>query len=315
MTADARAEMLANRVRKRARHLRRWARREGVTCYRLYDRDIPEIPLAIDWYDGRLHVARYRRAGDEDDPDAGPAATRALAAAAAAALEVPSGRVFVKERRRQRGLEQYERVGAAGERFAVTEGGHRFWVNLSDYLDTGLFLDHRLTRAMVAAEAAGARFLNLFCYTASFTVYAARAGALSSTSVDLSNTYLDWARDNLTLNDVDPVRHRLVRGDVLSLLDGGELGTFDLAVLDPPTFSNSKKMDRVLDVKRDYPELVQLTLAHLRPGGVLYFSSNARKLTVDPGLVDGEVADLTARTIPPDFEGRASHRCWRIVKR
>jgi 23S rRNA G2069 N7-methylase RlmK/C1962 C5-methylase RlmI len=315
MSVEARAEMLANRVRKRARHLRRWARREGVSCYRLYDRDIPEIPLAIDWYEGRLHVARYRRAGDEDDPGAAPAATRALAAAVAAALKVPPDRVYVKERRRQKGSDQYERFGAAGERFTVTEAGHRFWVNLADYLDTGLFLDHRLTRALVASEAAGTRFLNLFCYTASFTVYAARAGAVSSTSVDLSNTYLDWARDNLALNDIDPLRHPLRRGDVLSLLDTGELGTFDLAVLDPPTFSNSKKMAEALDVKRDYPRLVNGTLGCLRRGGVLYFSSNARKLTIDPALIDGEVADITARTIPDDFAGRASHRCWRIVRR
>lgn len=314
MTADAQAEMLANRVRKRARHLRKWARREGVTCYRLYDRDIPEVPLAIDWYEGRLHVARYRRPGTEDETVA-DAATRHLAQAVAAALEVPAGQVYVKERRRQRGTEQYERVAAREQRFVVSEGGHRFWVNLSDYLDTGLFLDHRQTRAMVGAEAAGARFLNLFCYTGSFTIYAAGGGAASSVSVDLSNTYLDWARDNLALNDIDPGRHQLVRGDVLALLAGDELGgDFDLAVLDPPTFSNSKKMTGVLDVRRDYPELIERTLARLRPGGVLYFSSNARNLRVDPALVPGEVEDLTERTIPPDFEGRASHRCWRIVR-
>jgi 23S rRNA G2069 N7-methylase RlmK/C1962 C5-methylase RlmI len=310
----AQAEMLANRLRKVAHHRRKWARREDIGCYRLYDRDIPEIPLVIDWYEGRLHVARWHRPLADDDPRERPAWLSAMAAAAAAALEVGPDDVFIKERRRQRGRSQYTRVAEAGRRFLVSEGGLRFWVNLSDYLDTGLFLDHRITRARVGAEAAGKRLLNLFCYTGAFTVHAAAGGAAASLSVDLSATYLAWAKDNLAANGLDDPRHELLRADVLTLLEGRPSEPFDLAVLDPPTFSNSKKMQRALDVRRDHVPMVRATLRWLRPGGVLYFSSNARHLSVDPeDFAGAEVADITAATIPPDFAGRHSHRCWRFA--
>ncbi len=307
MTAAA-SEMLVNRVRKRVRHLRKWARRESVSCYRIYDRDIPEIPLTIDWYQGALYVAELSREDEEID-------SRGLGLAVADALEVAPRDVYIKQRRRQKGSAQYERLADRGDGAVVEEGGHRFVVNLSDYLDTGLFLDHRQTRAMVAAEAAGKRFLNLFCYTASFTVYAAAAGARSSVSVDLSNTYLSWAGENLQLNGIDERRHRLLRADVLELLavPPPELGRFDLAVLDPPTFSNSKAMRDILDVQRDHDRLINDTLALLDPGGVLYFSTNRRRFRFDAELPPGATADeITEQTTPPDFRSRP-HRAWRIT--
>ncbi|WP_428263369.1 class I SAM-dependent methyltransferase [Haliangium sp.] len=326
MFGSAHAEMLANRLRKRARHLRKWARRAGVSCYRMYDRDIPEIPLAIDWYQGNLHIARYQR---RHEPVQGWAAwLDEMAMAAAAALEVESERVYCKERRRQRGAEQYQRQGVRGQRVEVGEGGHRFLVNLGDYLDTGLFLDHRPTRARVEAEAQDTRFLNLFCYTGAFTVYAAAGGARTSESVDLSQTYLDWARDNLAINRFGPPAHRLVRMDVFAYLDQARPDSFDLAVLDPPTFSNSKKMTGVLDLKRDHVALITSTLALLRRGGVLYFSTNARGFRLDEELIRAgradsgrrraaaavEIEDITAATTDEDFRDHRPHQAWRLVR-
>lgn len=313
---ERQAEMLVNRVRKNARGLRRWARREGVTCYRLYDRDIPEIPLAIDWYDGHLHVAQYAMPHKAHTLE--PEWLDAQVAAVAGALAVPPDRVHVKRRERQRGHRQYERLAPPGQRFVVTEGGLRFSVDLDAYLDTGLFLDHRPTRARVRAEAAGRRFLNLFCYTGAFTVYAAAGGARASTSVDLSRTYLDWARDNLALNDLAGPAHQLVRADVRRFLEqaAADRDLYDLVVLDPPTFSSSKKTDRVLDVQRDHPELIALTLAVTRPGGVVYFSTNARRFRLDEAAITGaDIEDITAETIPPDFRDCRIHRCWRLVRR
>lgn len=307
--SDRQAEMLANRVRKNARHLRKWARREQVSCYRLYDRDIPEVPVAIDYYAGRLHVAEYHRA-NVDHP---PGWLERMAEAAAAVVEVEPSAIYLKQRQRQRGVAQYERVDDAGDRFSVSEGGHGFWINLTDYLDTGLFLDHRITRARVAAEAAGKRFLNLFCYTASFTVYAAAAGATESVSVDMSNTYLDWAADNFDLNGIDRERHRLVQSDVMSSLARSK-GGYDLAVVDPPTFSNSKRMERTFDVNRDHVELLEGVARAMNPGGAIYFSTNSRKFRLDSERLGGlHIEDISAATIPPDFRDGKIHRCYRIV--
>jgi 23S rRNA G2069 N7-methylase RlmK/C1962 C5-methylase RlmI len=303
------AEMLANRLRKNERRLRDWARRSGVACYRLYDRDIPEVPLAIDWYDGHLHVSQYAAAHKEHTE--APGWLDAMVEAAAQALGVPPERRHVKRRERQRGGAQYERFGARGERLVVPEGGHRFYVNLDDYLDTGLFLDHRPLRARVEAEAAGRRFLNLFCYTAAFTVYAAAGGAVASTSVDLSGTYLDWARDNLELNGLASPAHRFVRSDVRAFLAETD-DRWDLVVLDPPTFSRSKRTPDDLDLQRDHAALVGAVRRVLRPGGVVYFSTNNRHFRLDPQIAAG-AEDISEQTIPPDFRDRRIHRCWRIT--
>ncbi|MEZ4464922.1 MAG: class I SAM-dependent methyltransferase [bacterium] len=306
---DARAEMLANRLIKVARHRRKWARRADVACYRLYDRDIPEIPLIIDWYDGRLYVAEYVRGEPLADLDA-------LADAAAVALGLGPDDVWCRQRERQRGTRQYDRVGEDGAWFVVPEGGLKFRVNLSDYLDTGLFLDHRQTRARVRAEAGGKRVLNLFAYTGSFTVYAAAGGARASVTVDLSRTYLDWAGQNLALNALDLPEHVGVQADARVWLaearDRRE--RFDLIVLDPPTFSNSKRMDGTLDVQRDHRALVEDALGILSPGGALYFSTNHRRFQPDWAGLGVEVSEITGETVPPDFDRHRPHRCFRLVR-
>lgn len=295
--------MFHNRLRKVARHRRKWARRAGVACYRLYDRDIPEVPLVVDWYAGRLHVADAARGGALPDLDA-------FLVAAGEALGVVEDAIFCKRRERQRGSAQYSRFAREGAVFEVPEGGHRFQVNLSDYLDTGLFLDHRRTRARVQSEAAGKRVLNLFAYTGSFTVYAAAGGATQTVTVDLSTTYLDWAAANLRLNGLEGPTHQLIRADVLQWLRAARLERprYDLIVLDPPTFSNSKRMRDTFDVRRDHARLIADTRALLAPGGALYFSTNARRFRLDAAVAAEEVTD-----IPPDFERSRPHRCWRIA--
>lgn len=306
-----------NRLRRNFRHWGRWARRRGIQCYRVYDRDIPEFAFAVDVYGERAHLQEYWRGGEAGVPER-DAWLAAIREAAAQALEIPAGRVAIKRRERQRGTDQYEKTGARGEDFAVEEGGHRFVVNLEAYLDTGLFLDHRITRALVAEQAAGKRFLNLFCYTGSFTVYAAGGGARESLSVDLSNTYLDWAKRNLQLNGLDPGRHRLLRADVTQFLaDGSGRGeSFDLIVLDPPSFSNSKRMRDLLDVQRDHPALIAGCMALLAPGGELFFSTNLRRFRPDPEAFSRwQVEDISARTVPEDFRNRRIHHCYRISRR
>jgi 23S rRNA G2069 N7-methylase RlmK/C1962 C5-methylase RlmI len=287
------AEMLENRLRKRHKHLAKWARRREAGAYRLYDRDIPEIPLVIDCCRGStgpgappveaLAGALYRRPY-EKDPAEEDAWLAGMRAAMAAALEIPDSRIFLKERRRLRGRrEQYERSPSPGRGFemVVNEGDLRFQVNLSDYLDTGLFPDRRRLRALIRGEAAEKQVLNLFAYTCAFSVYAAAGGAVSVDSVDLSNTYLDWGRRNFALNGLpagEPAERgpfRFIRADALRFLEGaaGRGRKWDLIILDPPAFSNSKKMAGALDIRRDHPELIVRCLGLLKPGGRLWFSA------------------------------------------
>jgi 23S rRNA (cytosine1962-C5)-methyltransferase len=306
----------ANRVRKNARHFGRWARRRSIEAYRVYDRDIPEFAFVLDLYGPRAHLQEYERAGDAADvqPDTCLGAVRE---AAADALGMPARDVVYKRRPKRHSGEQHEKTGARGEDFVVAEGGHRFIVNLEAYLDTGLFLDHRNTRAMVQAQAKGRRVLNLFCYTGSFTVYAAGGGATSSLSVDLSNTYLDWARRNCELNGLDPARHRLERADALTWLgDAGRAGhRFDLIVLDPPSLSTSKGMTRTLSVQRDHAELLAACARLLEPGGVLFFSTNLRSFKLDVGAITMLASEeISGRSVPEDFRNRRIHRCWRFVR-
>lgn len=312
------AQMLENRLRKNAAHRLKWARRTGVTCYRLYERDIPEIPLVIDWYEGRVHVAERARPNLDALPDAEHRAwISAMTGAIAQALNVAPTAVYVKRRERQKGSAQYRALGESGERFVVNEHGLQFYVNLRDYLDTGLFLDHRPLRARVQAESAGRRCLNLFCYTGAFTVHAAAGGAASTTSVDLSQTYIQWARDNLALNQFDQGPHRLVRTEVLSWLrdPAVQRDRFDLIVVDPPTFSNSKRMEGVFDVQRDHVEMLSLLDDVLAPGGVMYFSTNFQRFRLDMDMLRGLSAeDITEATIPEDFRDRKIHKAWRITK-
>ncbi|QQO08381.1 class I SAM-dependent methyltransferase [Breznakiella homolactica] len=321
------AEMLYNRLTKRFRHLRKWARRTGTGAYRLYDRDIPEIPLVLDVYGENLAGALYKRPY-EKDPQEEALWLAAMAAAASRAADIPEDSIFIKQRERQRGKSQYERIQAQGVFRDVSEGGLLFRVNLSDYLDTGLFLDHRKTRSMVRDTAAGKRVLNLFCYTASFSVYAAAGGAAGIDSVDLSNTYLDWGMVNFKLNGFDAEKitpeqftaagrrgkpYRFIRGDGIRFLrEAAAAGLrWDLIILDPPTFSNSKKMSGTLDIRRDYRELTDRCLTLLSPAGTLWFSTNARNFTLDPGDFPGfTVRDMKKATLDEDFRGKSHRSCY-----
>ena len=308
----AHCEMLANRLRKNLRHVRKWAKRAQVTCYRVYDRDIPEVPLSVDWYDGRVCVAARLRPEERDASDF-DAWSEALRLTVARTLEVAPEQVYARERQRQRGAAQYQPQGREAQRFEVVEGGRRLWVNLSDYLDTGLFLDHRPLRARVAAEARGRRVLNLFCYTGAFSVHAAAGGAASTVSVDLSPTYLAWAGRNLARNRLDENRHRLVRADVFEFLRG-DRGAYDVVVLDPPTLSRSSS-GRSFDLQRAHGELLGLCLARLAPGGELWFSTNYRQFRLDDRAVAGSVVrEITAETTPPDFR-EGLHRSFVLTPR
>lgn len=300
---------LLNRLRKNARHWDRWARREGLEAYRLYDRDIPEFPYAIDRYGDFLYVQEFERAAPLSDAD------RAVQAAAITeALAVPAGRLVFAQRRRQRGSAQYETVAGPTLAGTVRERELRFEVKLGRYLDTGLFLDHRDTRRLVGERAAGRTVLNLFAYTGSFTVYAAAGGARRTVTVDMSQTYQTWTRRNLVLNGLDDFkRHTLVRDDVLQFIEraGANGARFDLIVLDPPSFSNSKRMQTTFDVQRDHPELLGRTMRLLAPDGELYFSTNRRGFRLAAGVAAfAQAEDITARTVPPDFRRHTPHRCW-----
>jgi 23S rRNA G2069 N7-methylase RlmK/C1962 C5-methylase RlmI len=299
-------DMLANRVRKNARHLGKWAKREHVTCWRVYDRDIPEIPLTVDTYEGALVINDYRAFDREDSA----AWLDAAVAAVRDALEATE--VYVKQRERlahRAAGQQYERQADRGAWRTVHEAGHKLRVNLSDYVDTGLFLDHRITRARAAAEPART-MLNLFGYTGAFSVHAAAAG-MQTTTVDLSNTYLEWAAENLALNRLTG---ELVRADVREFLgDARRAGRrWELVVVDPPTFSNGKRMDGTWDVQRDHAALLADVLAVC--SGVVWFSTNRRRFTLelpDPTLA---IADMTRATIPPDFRDQKIHHAYRITR-
>ncbi|WP_420642740.1 class I SAM-dependent methyltransferase [Candidatus Leptofilum sp.] len=305
--------MLTNRLQKRMRHLRKWAKRHDISCYRLYERDIPEFPLIVDWYDGEAVVWLYMRPNDDDEAWHDDALNQVQEA-----LNLSPRQIFVKTRSRQRGLQQqYERFGEKGHVRLVQEHGLKFEVNLSDYLDTGLFLDHRQTRAMVRDEATSQRVLNLFAYTGSFTVYAAAGGAKTTTTVDLSKNYCAWAERNLQHNGFRAGKqNRVIAQDCWEFLVDDQR-SYDLIVCDPPTFSNSKRMARSsFAVERDHPELIRACLARLASGGTLIFSTNSRgfKLT-KTALPHGFAAqELTPQTIPEDFRNDKVHRCWRIAK-
>jgi 23S rRNA G2069 N7-methylase RlmK/C1962 C5-methylase RlmI len=322
-------EMLYNRLRKRIRHLKKWAKRTGPGVFRLYDSDIPEIPLVLDFYGDAVSGALYKRPYEKEDGGE-TRWLRVMQDAVSRALEIPAARVFLKERRRQRGNSQYGKLPDRGFTLDVTEGGLRFTVNLSDYLDTGLFPDRRLMRGMVRKEAAGKRVLNLFCYTASFSVYAAAGGAREVDSVDMSRTYLEWASANFALNGFDARMiqpgdmlsrgglppFRLIRGDALRFIaEARKAGlTWDLIVLDPPAFSNSKRMAATLDIRRDHRELITRTLGLLNPGGSLWFSANARRFRLETGDFPGaNVQNITEQIRDEDFKGKKLPVCYKFT--
>ncbi len=323
------AQAFANRLRKMAKHHEKWARRSGIGCYRVYDADLPDYAVAIDVYAGSgpdegkrwAHVAEYAPPPGID-PDRAARRLEDVRAIVPEVLGVAPADVFVKTRQRQRGTAQYERVSEKSVTGVVSEGGLLFEVNFSDYLDTGLFLDHRLTREWIRELAPGTRFLNLFAYTGTASVYAAAGGASATTTVDLSATYLSWAERNLVRNGFSGPNHRRVREDVLRWIDAAgatPAERFELIFCDPPTFSNSKRMAETWDVQRDHVRLIESTAKLLAPGGLLVFSCNRKGFAMDVAALDAAglaCEDVTARTIPRDFERRPGvHACWTVRRR
>ena len=308
------AQMLANRLMKNQRRLAPWLKKTGVSCYRLYDADMPEYAAAIDVYEGLVHVAEYAPPKSIDAAAAEKRFAEVLDAVRHVFDLEESVPVAAKRRQRQRGKEQYEKLSNRGELITVREGRARLLVNLFDYLDTGLFLDHRPLRLRLAEEAEGKHFLNLFCYTGAATIHAALGGATTSTSVDLSNTYLRWLTDNLALNGLSDRQHRVERADCLEWLKSCSR-PFDLIMLDPPSFSNSKSMETSFDVERDQEVLLHAAMSVLAHDGVLYFSTNRRGFRLSPDIEQRyDVRSISRDTIPMDFErNRDIHQCWRIT--
>jgi 23S rRNA (guanine2445-N2)-methyltransferase / 23S rRNA (guanine2069-N7)-methyltransferase len=311
--ASEESEAFANRLRKNQKKLRPWIDRESIEAYRLYDADLPEYAVAVDVYGDSLHVQEYAPP-KSIDPDKAKRRLRDVRLRLSEVLEIPRERIFLKTRRKQKGKDQYEKMSEESVELVVREGRARLIVNLSDYLDTGLFLDHRPTRELIAMLANGKRLLNLFCYTATVTVHAALGGARSSTSVDLSRTYLDWGRRNFELNGIDEKVHELVRADCFKWVREHKDRRYDLIFLDPPTFSTSKAMTGTLDVQRDHAGLIAACMELLAAGGTLLFSTNRKKFRLDATVSERwSVEELTAKTIPKDYERSPKvHQCWAI---
>jgi 23S rRNA (guanine2445-N2)-methyltransferase / 23S rRNA (guanine2069-N7)-methyltransferase len=305
----------ANRLLKNMRKLSKWAKKEGVFCYRIYDRDMPEYNICLDIYDGWLHVQEFAPPSSVEKEVASRRLNTMLAVIRKV-FDVKREQIFIKTRYRQKGRRQYEKKAGKGRLLEVREGDCRFLVNLTDYIDTGLFLDHRPLREKIAKEIKGKRFLNLFGYTGTATVCAAKGGAAFTTTVDLSNTYLHWCRLNLSLNGFSGIKHEVVKDDCVEWI----LKTtkrFDLIFLDPPTFSNTKKTGRTFDIQRDHSKLITLAMDRLDDNGLLLFSTNFRKFILDRSLFDSfEIVETTDQTIPFDFQRPPKiHRCWEIRKR
>ncbi|MCQ2588896.1 MAG: class I SAM-dependent methyltransferase [Treponema sp.] len=366
------SELFGNRLRKKYKELRKWARKNRITCYRLYDRDIPEIPVSLDLYEflpsdisTPLECARflsdqnnrlsandpsvdaeikertyavlylYERPYEKSDEEE-QEWMNAIADSACQVLGINKNHIIQKMRKHQKGKAQYEKEeiseNTSLDSELIQEQGQLFKINLTSYLDTGLFFDHRPLRSVVRDECSNKSVLNLFCYTGSFSVYAAQGNARRVESVDLSNTYLDWAKENLKNNGFkDNSKYIFTRADCIEYLKqkalaakSGELKKtdyYDLIILDPPTFSNSKNTFNVLDINKDWPQLVKDCTNILTPGGTLYFSTNSERLKFDPSqlpqvTIGGQkiqTTDITAQTIPNDYVGTKCHRCWKIT--
>jgi 23S rRNA G2069 N7-methylase RlmK/C1962 C5-methylase RlmI len=331
--AIAQAEMLANRVKKRLKHLQKWAKRLNIEAFRLYDRDIPEIPLVLDLYGGVVCGALYKRPY-EKDPAEEIVWLETMRSALSQSLGIAPENIIIKQRERQRGDNQYEKIAEKGLTQEIREKQYKFKVNLSDYLDTGLFLDRRSLRDLIGADAKGKRVLNLFCYTASFSVYASGGGAFSSDSVDLSNTYLAWARENFALNGfkAEQLRmeeffaggapgHRLIRADVNAFLERANEAhySWDSIILDPPAFSNSTMARADFDLAKDYPTLLANCLALLSPNGKLWFSASAKSFKLNAEELEMtlngvKVTDISGKLVDEDFRGKKTPKTFLIYR-
>jgi len=306
------ARMFLNRLRKNRRKLKPWLKRSGTTCYRLYDADMPEYAVAVDWYEGRLHVAEYQAPKHVDETAALQRLDEVIHALCVE-FDVAPADIALKQRRQQKGTAQYEKRDYTGKKIAVQEGPAKLLVNLTDYLDTGLFLDHRPLRLRIGSESKGKTFLNLFCYTGTASVHAALGGAKKTVSVDLSNTYLNWYKSNLALNGLSDTVHKAERADVMAWLEKHK-AQYDLILLDPPSFSNSKKTQDSFDVLRDQEPLVRAAMRCLAPSGTLYFSNNRRGFKLSSTLTQRfAIEEISSSTLDPDFERNTKiHQCWRI---
>lgn len=305
------AEILSNRIRNRFRHLSKRFRRQGIDCFRLYDWDIPEVRAVVDWYAGHAVVAEYVRM------QTGPEWLPQMAKAVAETLDLPPERIHFKRRQTMtKKGPRYKKMDSRGERFEVRERDLRFWVNLDDFLDTGLYSDHRDTRVIIKKLAKDKDFLNLYAYTGAFTCAAAAGGARTTISVDRSATYLKWAKDNLELNGLWGPQHTLVQSDVTGFLGRIYRGNkrFTLAFVDPPSFFNDRTTDISFDINRDHPELIRDTLKVMAPGSTVFFSTNHQRF--EPrldGLPVTDLTEITPKTIPEDYRNRQVHRCWRMT--
>ncbi len=308
--------MFYNRLQKVYKHKSKQAARQGITCYRVYDHDLPEFPFCIELYDDKVYLAEYlRRHGmtDEEHEHWLEECIKVICGL----LPVDDAKVYIKQRKRKANrLDQYEKTDEKAEYFPVMEQGLQFLVNLTDYLDTGLFLDHRITRNMVRNECEGKRVLNLFAYTGSFSIYAAAGKAASVTTVDLSKTYLNWAEQNMELNKLkDDSIHHFIHADVKQWLKTLQPNNFDLVIMDPPTFSNSKRMKDFLDIQRDHVALLNDVLSATSKGGTIYFSTNFTKFVLDNAAINATtIKDITKVTTPFDFEGKLKRWCYKIEK-
>ena len=306
----------ANRLQKNIKKIEKWAKQQGLDAYRLYDADLPEYNLAVDRYADHIVVQEYAAPKNIDENKA----RQRLLDAVNATLNVTgieTNKLILKVRQKQKGTNQYEKLANKGEYFYVNEYGAKLWVNLTDYLDTGLFLDHRLTRKMLGEMAQGKDFLNLFAYTGSATVHAVLGKAKSTTTVDMSNTYLNWAEQNLLLNDIEGKQHKLIQADCLQWLEKCDR-QFDLIFVDPPTFSNSKRMEDSWDVQRDHIKLMTNLKRILRPNGTIVFSNNKRGFKMDFAKLEElglSAVEISHKTLPLDFErNKQIHNCWLLQK-
>jgi len=305
--------MFRNRLEKVYRHLKKQAKKQGITCYRIYDHDLPEFPLIIEIYEDKLHVSEYKRRhlmSEEEHEEWLNECVKIMRDV----IQISEGNIFLKTRKRKEGRgNQYQKTGESKNELVVHENGLKFIVNLSDYLDTGLFLDHRITRQMVKEQSDGKRVLNLFSYTGSFSVYAAAGEASKVVSVDLSKTYLNWAQKNMNLNFPDLINHELVHADVKQYLKTVAEKSFDLIIMDPPTFSNSKRMEDFLDIQKDHVELINDCMNILSKEGKLFFSTNYTKFQMEKEkLQASEIKNITKQTTPFDFDGKLKRQCFVI---
>jgi 23S rRNA (cytosine1962-C5)-methyltransferase len=306
--------MFYNRLVKVFRHVSKQAKKLQVSCYRVYDHDLPEFPFCIEVYEDKVYLAEYRRHHHMSEEEHGIWLEQCLPIISDV-TSIAVEKIYLRERKRKSDRQdQYEKLNMAQDFFIVKESGLNFKVNLTDYLDSGLFLDHRITRGLIRDESKKKNVLNLFCYTGSFSVYAASGGASQVTSVDLSKTYLNWAKENMSINDLlDDKKHSFIHADVKQYLWELPKNLFDLVIMDPPTFSNSKRMKDFLDIQRDHAALINQTITLMKPSGVLYFSTNFSKFVLDQHSISASgIKDITRATTPFDFQGKLSRYCFRI---